>query len=118
MRWDARITLSDTGTGSADISYARGIENKEHFFYTDAYDGQVEVFLDKDGITMFRQGEDHLTELYHHASSYIRVTGEEGEIRFDIKVLAFIFNDDILSMRYLIEDDEKVLEIQFIRSSK
>ena len=111
--WDAAICIRDENTNSSEISFARGIDDKRHFFYFDGDDAQCEVFLEEDGITLFRQGEEHLTELFFHEKSYIKVTTEEGSIQFDVKVLAFQNIDDILSMRYLIGEDEKLLEIKF-----
>ena len=111
MRYDICVRLSDVSTGDTLISYARNEEDPSHFSYWDDEDHFHEVFLDEGGLTLFRHDDDHLTELFFHGHSYIRITGEEGTLQFDVKVLAFERNDDILLFRYLIGDDEKALEI-------
>ena len=113
MCYDICVRLTDVNTGNVLVSYARNEEDPSHFTYWDDEDHFHEVFIDEGGMTLFRHDDDHLTELFFRERSYVRVTGEEGTFQFDAKVLAFERNDDILLLRYLIDDEEKVLEIVF-----
>ena len=116
MKYDACITLTDKNSGTADVSWARQIDDPRHFFYFDTYECQVEVFADEEGITLFRQGEDHLTELFLRGRSFVRITSEEGCFQFNVKVLAFERNDDILMLRYLLDEDEREIVIKYFGS--
>ncbi len=116
MKYDVSITLTDKNAGTSDTSWARQIDDPRHFFYVDPYDCQVEVFADEEGLTVFRQGEDHLTELFFRERSYVKVTSEEGSFQFDAKVLAFERNDDILMLRYVLDEDVRQIVIKFFGS--
>ena len=62
---------------------------------------------------MFRQTNDYLIELHLLDKQYAKITSAEGIIKFDIKVLDFKINSDILIMIYLIEDEERIIEIEY-----
>ena len=64
-----------------------------------------------DGLCFFRQSEDHLLELHLKSNNYAKITAPEGICKFEVKVLEFHLNSDILVMHYLIDDEERIIKI-------
>ena len=110
----AQVTLSNLADGYRQIDIAEDVDNRNCFTYFDSEGFMVELCLYEDGLCLFRQSEDHILELHLKDDCYAKITASEGIIRIEAKVIAFERNDDILEMHYLIDNDERVIEIKYL----
>ena len=83
------------------------------FSYMDEQGTQCEMCVYDNGICLFRQTNEYLMELHLLDNQYAKITTPEGIVKFDVKVLDFKINSDILIMIYLIEDEERIIEIKY-----
>jgi hypothetical protein len=109
----AAVTLKDTGTGTSDEVLIENIEDRNCFTYTDNESCNCELCIYEDGLCLFRQCEDHLLELHLKDDAYASVTTEEGVLRFVAKIVDFQNYNDILVMRYIVNDEAKTIEIRY-----
>lgn len=106
------ITLSDNN-GYIDTVIVEGVDNKRCFSYIDNDNNNCELCVYDDGICLFKECEDHLLELHLHNKNYAMVTTQEGVIELEAKVVDFLLNDDILVMRYIIDDEQRKIEVNY-----
>ena len=112
---NARVSLKIPESGYFDEVYVEDIENENCFSYSDNEKSACEVCIFEDGLCFFKQSEDHLLELHLKTDYYAKITTEEGILKIPVKVLDFSMNSDILVIRYLIDDEERIIEIKFYR---
>lgn len=105
------VTLSDPSGSLKDTVIINEIESRNCFTYVDNQRCNCEMCIYEDGLCFFRQAEDHLLELHLRDENYAKITTEEGILRFDVKVIDFYINGDILVMRYIVNDEEKIITI-------
>ena len=98
-------------TGQCDEVLVEKPQSKRCFSYIDNEKCNCEMCIYDEGICFFRESEDHLLELNLRKNKYAKITSQEGEIKLDAKVVDFIQNDDILVMRYIIEDQEREIRV-------
>ena len=110
---NALVTLKIPGKDYYEETVVSDIEDRSCFSYTDSQGVQCEICVYDEGICMFRQTNDYLIELHLLDNQYTKITSAEGIIKIDIKVLDFSINSDILIMIYLIEDEERIIEIKY-----
>ena len=110
---NALVSLSNPGSDYFDEVLVEDIVNKYCFSYTDNENCFCEACVYDDGLCYFRQADDHLLELHLKDDNYAKITTEEGILKIDVKVLAFTLNSDILVMRYLINDEERIIRINY-----
>ena len=110
---NALVTLKIPGKDYYEETVVSDIEDRSCFSYTDSQGVQCEICVYDEGICMFRQTNDYLIELHLLDNQYAKITSAEGIIKIDIKVLDFSINSDILIMIYLIEDEERIIEIKY-----
>ena len=110
---NAKVSLSVPGSGYYDEVEVSGIEDRNCFSYTDHEGCLCEMCIYGDGLCFFRQHEDHLLELHLKSNLYAKITTEEGICRFDVKVIDFHADSDILVMHYLIDDEERIIRINY-----
>lgn len=106
------ITLSDN-TDYVDTVIVDSVDNKRCFSYTDNEKNKCNLTVYDTGICLIKECEDHLLELHLHNDSYAKITTQEGVVKLDAKVVDFLINDDILVMRYIIDDVERKIEINY-----
>ncbi len=109
----AEVTLKNLRDGHNQVSLVDDIDNKYCLNYIDSDNVPTEICIYEDGLCLFRQTNEYLLELNLKSGNYAKISSEEGIIRFDVKVLDFRINSDILIMRYLIEDEERVIAIRY-----
>lgn len=106
------ITLSDNN-GYKDTVIVNDVSNKCCFNYIDNEKNNCELCIYDKGLCLFKECEDHMLELHLHKHNYAKITTAEGVIKLDAKVVDFLVNDDILVMRYIIDDVERKIEINY-----
>ena len=109
----AQITLHNLNNNDIQTSYAYDISNPNCFTYLDNENNNCEICIYDDGLCLFRQCDDHYLELNLTNENYAKITTEEGFMKFDVKVVDFNLNSDILVMRYQINDEERLIEIKY-----
>lgn len=110
---NALVTLKNPAQNYYEETAVEDIGNRACFSYTDKHGVQCEICIYDDGICMFRQTNEYLIELHLLDQPYAKITSAEGIIRIDVKVLDFSINSDILIMIYLIDDEERIIEIKY-----
>ena len=110
---NAKVSLSNPGSGYFDEVIVEDIADRNCFSYTDNENFLCEICVYEDGLCLFRQGEDHLLELHLKSGHYAKITTAEGIFKIEVKVLEFQLNSDILVIRYLIEDEERIISINY-----
>ncbi len=109
----ASVTLHNLSSDERDEVIAADIEERNCFTYIDNQNCACQFCVYDDGICFFRQAEDHLTELHLKDTGYAKITTEEGILRFDAKVVDFKLNDDILVMHYILNDEDRIIRIDY-----
>ena len=110
---NALVTLRNPSQGYYEETAVEDIADRSCFSYMDKQGVQCEICIYDNGICVFRQTNKHLIELHLLDNQYVKITSAEGIIRFDVKVLDFRINSDILIMIYLIDDEERIIEIKY-----
>ena len=87
--------------------------NKYSFEYLDNDNYKCKMFINDKGLILNRISDDHQLELHLMDDAYALITSSLGELKFDIKIVDFNFNNDILVIRYLLEDVDRVIEVEF-----
>lgn len=105
------VILKDIETGSVDEAVIDNPESRRCFSYVDNEKCNCEMCIYDDGLCFFRETEDHLLELHFRKNNYAKITSAEGELKLSAKILDFNLNDDILVVRYIIEDQEKEIKV-------
>ena len=107
------VTLIDPYQKSEDTVVIDDVDNRNCFTYVDNQNCNCEFCIYEEGLCFFRQAEDHLLELHLRDENYAKIITEEGILKFDVKVVDFNLNDDILVMRYIVNDEEKIITIRY-----
>ena len=110
----ASVTLSNPSDNYQDTVIVDDIENKRCFTYTDNEGAICEMCIYDDGLCLFKQQNDYQLELHLYGKNYAKITTIEGSIKFDVKVVDFSVNSDILVMHYIVNDEARIIEIKFI----
>jgi len=109
----ALITLESLNDNYHQESYAYNLDDKNCFTYLDEEKMNCEICVYDDGICLFRQCPDHLLELHLADKKYAKIYTDEGFLQFDVKVVDFKKNSDILLMRYILNDEERTITIKY-----
>ena len=93
------------------------IKDMNNIDYIDSYGANNSIVINNDEITINRVSDSHKTHLFisDNKDSYIIIDGDEGNIKIDIKVLAFERNNDIILLAYLIGEEERKIVIKYLR---
>ena len=111
---NASVTLRNLDDDYIDEVLVENIENRNCFSYLDNNNDNCEMIVYDNGICFFKQSEDHLLELNLIGNNYAKITTEEGNLKFDVKVVDFQSNNDILVMHYIVNDEARIIEIKYI----
>lgn len=112
MHMKVSVTLFQQA-GDMDKIQIEEIENRDHFSYIDYQNCSCEITIQEKQFHLKRIASDHQMNLYLGESSYAQIETEEGKIYFETKTVDFNFNSDILVIRYIINDEERVIEIKY-----
>ena len=107
------VTLTDLSSKSEDKVIIDDVEDRNCFTYVDNQLCNCEFCIYEEGLCFFRQAEDHLLELHLRDENYAKIITEEGILKFDVKTVDFNLNGDILVMRYIVNDEEKIITIKY-----
>lgn len=107
------VVLSHPDTGYLEKTLVEDVSDRRCFMYADQEGTQCEFCIYEDGLSFFRQAEDHVLELHLKENAYAKIITEEGILRFDVKVVDFKLNSDILIVRYIINDENRTIEIKY-----
>lgn len=107
------VTLKVPGDGYYDQVVIDNIENDRCFTYSDNNGDICEICIYDDGMCFFKQSDGHLLELHLHDNYYAKITTEEGIVTFEVKVVDFTINNDILVMHYIVNDEARIIEIRY-----
>lgn len=110
----ASIILTNPADNYKDEIIVRDIEDKRCFTYVDKEGAICEMCIYDDGLCLFKQQNDYQLELHLNGDNYAKITTTEGTIKFDIKVVDFSVNSDILVMHYIVNDEARIIEVKFI----
>ena len=110
---NAIVSLLNPLQNYVDIVDIHNIPDRKHFFYHDNDEAECEMSVFDDGICLYRKAADHSLELHLRSDNYARISSEEGIIKIDVKVVDFQNNSDILVMRYLIDDEERTIKLEY-----
>lgn len=110
---NATVTLYNPSQGYRDEVTVENIADKRCFTYSDNDQNQCELCIYDDGLCFFKEEKDHLLELHLKSDAYAKIITEEGTLKFNVKVVEFILNSDILIIRYLIDDEERIINIKY-----
>ena len=110
---NALVSLSNPSQNYYEETEILNIDDRSCLNYVDNKGVQCEICVYDEGLCLFRQTNEYLIELHLIDDPYGKITSAEGIIKFDIKVLDFKSNSDILIMIYLIDDEERIIEIKY-----
>jgi len=106
-----KVILTSFDDNYKSVAFIDNIENKNCFTYTDEDKNNVEICVFEDGLCVFKETSDYLLELHLRNDPYVKITSSEGILKINAKVVEFCRNNDILVMRYLVEGQDKKIEI-------
>lgn len=107
------IILTDLSSDFVDKVDIENVENRHNFSYIDNQDDMCEMSIFDDGLCLFKKTKDHELKLNLRTESFAEIVTAEGVIKLDAKVVDFNENNDILVMRYLIEENEREIRIEY-----
>lgn len=107
----ASIILTDLSTMNIDKVDIENIENKHDFAYIDNDGNKCRVMVYEDGLCLQKLAKEYELKLNLRKDSFIEITSGEGVIKLDTKVVDFNENNDILVMRYVIDEEEREIRI-------
>ena len=110
---NAQVTLKIPCQDYIEETTVLNITDRCCFAYTDKQGTQCEMCVYDNGLCLFRQTNEYLMELHLLDNQYAKITTPEGIVKFDVKVLDFKINSDILIMIYLIDGEERIIEIKY-----
>ena len=100
-----------------EIINVDNIKDINNIDYIDSYGARNNIVIHDDNVVINRVSDTHKTLLFisNNEDSYIIIDGNEGKIRIDIKVLAFEKNNGIITLVYLLDEEERKIVIKNIR---
>ena len=109
----ADIVITDVSNNTV-ISQIDNIklDNKHSFEYKDNSNNLCKINVLKDGLQLDEECSDHSLKLYlTKSSSYALVCTEQGDIKLNAKIVDFLIKNDILVMRYIVEENEREIKV-------
>ena len=112
-----KVQITVETSYSRDTNIIENINNKNQFEYIDQDEARNIVDIYDDGISIHRFGKDHDTNAVFKKNneSYIEIQSLEGLIKIFTKTLAFMKNNDNITLVYITEDgNEGSINIKYI----
>ena len=112
----AKITIKSSS--NTEIVNIDEIHNQYELSYIDSYGANNVIYVFENSIKIEREEKDHQTILLlkKEGNSKITIITDEGNIDFDTKVLAFDKNNDMITLVYSINNENRTISIEYIRS--
>lgn len=107
------VSLKNLNERTVDEVMIEEVKDNNNFSYLDNEGCICDVSVYNDGINITRHAQGYTLEIITHKENVIRITSSEGTLNLPIKVIDFISNNDILAMHYLLEDEERIVEIKY-----
>lgn len=107
------ICLRNINTNEIDTVYIEKPNNLRCFKYVDSYNCDCQMHIFDNELSFLRKSTDHELQLHFGKTNYAKIISNEGEISIDIKLVDFIVNDDIVVVRYIIENEEREIKIDY-----
>ena len=111
---NAKITIEDRENKYKEIINIDDLEDKNCFSYVDSYNAKNNLRVLSDGIIINRKVETHDTYVVLRDDGYIKIKTNEGTLKFSLKVIELIINNDIISIVYCVNDSIKSIKIEFL----
>lgn len=111
---NVQVIIEDKQDNYKEVINIENITNKEHFSYIDSDQANVDIRVFNDGISIFRQGDDHKTYLILKEGGYAKIRTSEGDLKFLIKMLDLNINNDNISIVYCLNDSTKSISIKYL----
>ena len=102
---NAKVSLSNPADDYFDEVLVENIADRNCFSYTDNDGFLCEMCV--------YEGDDHMLELHLKTDYYAKITALEGVCKIDVTVVDFKYHSDILEMHYLINDEERLIKINY-----
>ena len=104
--------ISDDATEIINVEDVTDINN---FSYVDSYGANNKMHIFPNGIELTRVSNTHKTNLVlrNDLEAYINIETDEGILKFDVKMLAFERNNDIITLVYSVNEDKRSLIIKY-----
>lgn len=113
------INIKLISNDSQESINVENVDDSNCFSYVDSDNANNEMSIYDSGIDIIRECKTHKTILHLRTNekSFITIITDEGNILFDAKVLAFERNNDIITLVYRINEEEKQIVININGSS-
>ena len=108
----SQVVFKDLSSNYTETNNVQ-IDNRRCFSYYDCDNNGIQIMVFDDGLFVNKHTEDYILELNLRENCYAKITNSEGIIKFDAKVVEFYQNNDILVMHYLVQDEDKIIEIKY-----
>lgn len=109
----ASVSLKIEKENYYEKNVIENIENRNSFSYFDVDKNKIDIAVFDDGITLKKHTKGYEMYLCLRQMQYCQITSKEGSIKLDANVVAFIRNNDNIVVHYLIEDEERIIEIKY-----
>ena len=86
-------------------------DDKNNFSYYDFDKNKVEIKLNKNELLLHKISKEYELELSLKNNGYAKIITCEGIAKFDIKMVEFTQNNDNILVHYLVDGEDKVIEI-------
>lgn len=107
----ASVILTDLSSDFVDRVDIDNVENKHRFSYIDNQGDKCELAIYDDGLCLLKKAKDYKLKLNLRTDCFVEIKTVEGIIKLDTKVVDFNENNDILVMRYLIDEMKREIKI-------
>lgn len=109
-----RVEIEDKDQKYKEVINIDDPLSRDHFSYVDSDKAINEVRVNDDGILLYRNALTHKTFLKLKDDGYIKIRTSEGDLKFSIKVLELIKNNDNISIVYCVNDSVKSIKIYYL----
>ena len=89
------------------------INNKDDFSYIDNDNSICDIRVFDDGIQINKKNSGYILNLCLRQNPYAFIETNEGKLKFDVKIVDFNKNNDILVMRYVLSEQEHEIQIRY-----
>lgn len=109
----ATISLRVEKEGYYENNVVENIVDRKNFCYFDVDKNKIDITVFDNGIILHKESSGYELLLNLKDEAYCQISTTEGTIKLDAKVVAFTKNNDNIVVHYLIEDEERTIEIKY-----
>lgn len=108
----AEVILTDLSNNEINRAFIDGFDNKDNLEYEDGNGNKCKLSIFDDGLVLNEICDDHSLELNLRKSlSLAKIVSAYGEMQIDVKVVDFLKKNDILVMRYIVNEQEREIRV-------